>query len=99
MFGGLFLLVYRLIGWLADWMRRDHGDALKARWALRFSSLTDGGLDDDFADEVYQLVRGRPELLGQLEQQLRGNGWSMSRRRMLIDTIRRTLPSGRPSLF
>lgn len=80
-------------------MPRERGDALKARWALRFSSMTDGGLDDDFSEEVYILVRDRPSLLGQLEQQLRGNGWSMMRRRMLIDTIRNVLPSGRPSLF
>ena len=70
-------------------MHREHGDALKARWALRFSSMTDGGLDDDFAEEVYSLVRGRPELLGRLEQQLRGSGWNTAKRRMLIDTIRR----------
>jgi hypothetical protein len=99
MFGPLFVLAYRLVGWLAGWMNRERGDALKARWALRFSSISDGGLDDDFAEEVYGLVRGRPELLGRLEQQLRGSGWSMTRRRMLIDTIRRTLPSGRPTLF
>jgi hypothetical protein len=68
MFGPLFLLAYRLVGWLANWMHRERGDALKARWALRFSSMTDGGLDDDFAEEVYSLVRGRPELLGRLEQ-------------------------------
>ena len=99
MFGPLFLLVYRLIGFLAYALPRERGDALKARWALRFSSMTDGGLDDDFSEEVYILVRARPELLAQLEQQLRGNGWSMIRRRMLIDTIRTVLPSGRPSLF
>jgi hypothetical protein len=61
--------------------------------------MTDGGLDDDFAEEVYILVRGRPELLGRLEQQLRGSGWSMTRQRMLIDIIRRILPTGRPTLF
>jgi hypothetical protein len=99
MFGPLFLLAYRLVGWLADRMRREHGDALKARWALRFSSLTDGGLDDDFADELYQLVKGRPELLGRLEQQLRGSGWIATRQRMLVDTIRQVLPSGRSSLL
>ena len=99
MFGPLFLLTYRLVGWIADWMNRERGDALKASWALRFSSITDGGLDDDFAEQVYILVRGRPELLGRLEQQLRGDGWSTARRRMLLDTIRRVLPSGRPTLF
>jgi hypothetical protein len=99
MLGPLFLLAYRLVSWLADRMHRDHGDALKARWALRFSSLTDGGLDDDFAEEVYILVRRRPELLDRLEQQLHGTGWSTARRRMLIEAIRRTLPSGRPTLF
>ena len=99
MFGPLFLLAYRLIASLAYLMPRERGAALKARWALRFSSMTDGGLDDDFAEEVYLLVKNRPAVLAQLEQQLRGNGWSMMRRRMLIDTIRRTVPSGRPSLF
>jgi len=99
MFGSLFLAAYRVLGWLAYWMPRQRGDALRARWALRFSSMTDGGLDDDFAEEVYILVRGRPELLGLLERQLRGSGWSMARRRMLIDTIRGILPSGRPTLF
>ena len=99
MFGPLFLLAYRLIGWLAYAMPRERGDALKAKWALRFSSMTDGGLDDDFSEELYILVRDRPQLLGQLEQQLHGNGWSMMRRRMLIDTIRNVLPSGRASLF
>jgi hypothetical protein len=99
MFGPLFLLVYRVVSWLAGWLHREQGDALRARWALRFSSLTDGGLDDDFAEEVYILVRGRPQLLDRLEQQLHGNGWSMARRRMLLETIRRVLPSGRPSLF
>jgi hypothetical protein len=99
MFGPLFLLIYRLIEWLAHLMPRERGTALRARWALRFSSLTDGGLDDDFAEEVYILVRGRPELLAHLERQLRGSGWSMARRRMLLDTISQVLPSGRPSLF
>jgi hypothetical protein len=99
MFGLLFLLVYRLVASLAFLMPRERGAALRARWALTFSSMTDGGLDDDFAEEVYILVRDRPELLRELEQQLHGNGWSMMRRRMLIDTIRQTLPSGRPSLF
>jgi len=99
MFGPLFLLVYRLIGWLAYFMPRERGAALRAKWALRFSSMTDGGLDDDFAEEVYILVRGRPELLGQLEQQLRGNGWIMARRRTLIDTLRQALSSGRPTIF
>jgi len=98
-FGSLFLAAYWVLGWLAYWMPRERGDALKARWALRFSSMTDGGLDDDFAEEVYILVRGRPELLGLLEEQLRGSGWSMARRRMLIDTIRGISPSGRPTLF
>jgi hypothetical protein len=99
MFGPLFLLAYRVLGWLAYLMPRERGDALKTRWALRFSSMTDGGLDDDFAEEVYILVRGRPELLGRLEQQLRGSGWNMTRQRMLIDIIRRILPTGRPTLF
>ena len=48
MFGPLFLAAYRVLGWLAYWMPRQRGDALRARWALRFSSMTDGGLDDDF---------------------------------------------------
>ena len=99
MFGPLFLLIYRLVEGVAYLMPRARGDALKARWALRFSSITDGGLDDDFSEELYILVRHRPELLAQLEQRVRGNGWSTTRKRMLIDTIRRTLPSGRPSLF
>lgn len=99
MFGPLLLLVYRLVGLLAFCMPRARGDALKARWALRFSSMTDGGLDDDFAEEVYILVRGRPELLDRLAQQSRGSGWSAVRMRMLMDTIRRVLPTGRPSLF
>src|SRR5262245_32382221 len=65
MLGPLFLLAYRIVGWIAGLMVRERGDALRAAWALRFSSMTDGGIDDDFAEEVYTLVRGRPEFLTQ----------------------------------
>lgn len=99
MFGPLFLIIYRLVALCAAVMPREWGRALRARCALRFSSLSDGGLDDDFVEELFQLVRAQPELLDQLEARLKGNGIFAIRRRMTIDSIRHALASGATSTF
>jgi hypothetical protein len=99
MLGPLFLLVYRLICWRAYLMSSERGMALKAAWALRFSSMTDGGLDDDFAEQAFQIVRQRPELLDQFERQLQGSGIFALRRRLLIADLRGAVANNASSLF
>lgn len=66
---------------------------------LQFASMTDGGLDDDFAEELFGIVLNNPAPLDRLEAQLNGDGWSVRRRRMLIDSLRDALMSGRQSTF
>ena len=99
MLGPLFLLLYRLLPLLTIWMPKAAADALKARCALKFSLLTDGGLDDDFTEEVFQIVRQRPDLLERLDGGATGAGFFAMRRRMQIDTLRHALATGRESIF
>ena len=99
MLGPLFLAFYHVINLCARWLGRERGDYLRARWALLFASMTDGGLDDDFAEELYGIVLNRPALLDRLEAQLDGDGWSVRRRRMLVDSLRGALASGRQTIF
>ena len=99
MLGPLLLALYQGIAWSARWMRRERGDYVRARWALLFASVTDGGLDDDFAEELFGIVVNRPALLDRLEAQLNGDGWSLRRRRMLISGLRDAMAAGRRSIF
>lgn len=99
MLGPLLLLLYRLLPLLAMWMPKAAADAFKARCALKFSLLTDGGLDDDFTEEAFQIVRKRPELLARLDGGAKGDGFFAMRRRMQIDTLRHALATGRESIF
>jgi hypothetical protein len=99
MFGRVFLLWYRIVVWRAEWLPREHGYALRARWALRLSGVTTAGLDDDFAAEVFELVREMPALLDQLERQASGDSRSAQRKRLLIACLRRALAEGVESLY
>jgi hypothetical protein len=75
------------------------GRRLLARTAVRFSALSDGGLDDDFAEAAYQLVRKDPRLLDALEIDRLGSGWPAHRRRLTVEGLRRAHELGAPSLF
>lgn len=99
MLGHLFLCIYRVIDWCARWMRRERGDYVRARWTLQFASMTDGGFDDDFAEELFGIVLNNPALLDRLETQLKGDGWGVRRRRMLIESLRDALTSSRQTIF
>ena len=63
MMSRLCLLLYRVVLWRAYFMSPERGRSLRARWALRFHALTTGGVDDDFAAELFDLVQQMPELL------------------------------------
>lgn len=99
MFGRVFLIVYSVIAFVASLLPRDAGRALKARWAFRFATLTDGGLDDDFAEEAFRLILEKPALLDGFESQALGTGFFAMRRRLLQVSLRHALDSGARSLF
>ncbi len=98
MFGRLFLLWYRIVVWRVGRLPRERGYALRAWWALRLAGVTSAGLDDDFAAELFDLVREMPALLEQLEQQASGDSRSAMHRRLLIACLRRALAEGAASL-
>jgi hypothetical protein len=99
MFGRLFLLWYRIVAWRAGRLPRERGYALRARWALRLTGVTTAGLDDDFAAELFDLVREMPVLLDQLERQASGDSRSAQHKRLLIASLRRALAEGIESLY
>ena len=99
MLGPLLLVVYHLIAFGAWFLPEARRRAIKARWALRFSSMTDGGLDDDFAETAFQLIREQPDLLDSVERRIRGNGIFALRQRLSAVTIRGALASGANSLY
>lgn len=99
MLGPFILIAYRLMTLSIFWLPPTHREGLKARWALSFAAMTDGGLDDDFAEQVFLLVLGRPALLPELERRSQGSGLFAMRRRMVLQTIHAALNSGRQSLF
>jgi uncharacterized membrane protein len=98
-FGPIFLVAYRLLALCAWVLPARQRRALKAQWALRFSSMSDGGLDDDFAEEVFQIVRRQPDLLAPLQRTLRGEGFVAQRRRMTLDMVQTALSAGRQTTF
>jgi hypothetical protein len=99
MFGRLFLQWYRIVAWWAGRLPRERGYALRARWALRLTGVTTAGLDDDFAAELFELVREMPALLDQLERQASGDSRSARHKRLLIAGLRRALAEGVESLY
>lgn len=99
MFGPLFFIAYRIISGWAALIGANRGRALKARWALKFASATDGGLDDDFVEALFQLVREEPSLLGRLQTEINGHGIFAMRKRMIIANLGEILASDRTSIF
>ncbi len=100
MFGPIFLMIYRLIALWALLLPKAQGRALKARWALRFAAMSDGGLDDDFCEQLFQLIRAQPELLDRLQPELSGGGgWVAERRRLALASIRQAHAAGSTSIF
>jgi hypothetical protein len=97
--GPVFLVIYTVLSWFAALLPATPGDRLKAKGALTFSALTDGGLDDDFAEQFFQILRARPSLLGEFEMPTKGAGWIGQRRRMTVDCVRVALGAGATSLF
>jgi hypothetical protein len=98
MFGRLFLLWYRIVAWRARWLPRERGYALRARWALRLTGVTTAGLDDDFAAELFELVREMPVLLDALEPLASGDSRGAKHKRLLIACLRQALADGVESL-
>jgi hypothetical protein len=98
MLGPILIVFYRLVAVFAAVMPGDAGAAFKARCALKFSTLSDGGLDDDFANEAYLLIRKRPHLLEALPASSK-NGFFAMRRNMTLDAIRAALAADQPDLF
>lgn len=99
MIGWLCQFLYRVVRWRANRLPKERGHALRAKWVLRFYAATTGGLDDDFAAELFQLVQEMPELLDQLEQQVSGGGRTARRQRLLISILRRAQEDGARSLY
>jgi hypothetical protein len=93
------LFAYRLLGAAAIVLPARLRDALKARCALAFSALSDGGLDDDFAEQVFQIVRMRPGLLPDLAGKVRGEGLAAMRQRGTLQMVETLLRDQRTSIF
>ncbi|MBP6013940.1 MAG: hypothetical protein KBA31_17060 [Alphaproteobacteria bacterium] len=99
MFGPLFLVTYRIVAFAARLLPRERGAGIKAPWALHFAATSDGGLDDDFAEELFQLARQTPGLLDRVEQGITGSGIFAARKRLVITSVRGALATGAESLF
>lgn len=99
MIGRLCLLLYRVVGWRARLLPAERGYALRARWALRLYPLTTGGLDDDFAAELFELIRQMPALLDELDQQASGTNRGAREKRQLLGVLRQAQASGAQSLY
>lgn len=95
----LFWLWFRATSWRAARMERHAGDRLLAHRALFRPSISSGGLDDDVAEDLFQLVHQRPELLDALELELHGDSWAVRKRRTLLDALRRALAAGAESTY
>jgi hypothetical protein len=99
MFGWLYSFVYWLVEAWARLLPRERSLLLRARWALSLATLASGGQDDDFAEELYQLILQQPALLDQLEQRVTGTGWRAQRKRLLLSCLRQAHASGARSTF
>jgi hypothetical protein len=96
--GRLCLLLYWIVCRCAKLLPRERGYALRARFALDCYALTTGGLDDDFAEELFALVLAMPALLDELERDTLGTSRTARCQRHLLSVLRQEHASGAGSL-
>jgi hypothetical protein len=99
MLGPVFLALYPLINAFAWCLPRASGLSLRARWLLRFVSLSDGGLDDDFTEQLFLLIREEPSLLQTLTARLHGNGFTARRQRLILQDLAQAHAAGCQTTF